>query len=59
MSDCEKDAEQRKLAKMVADELITRIQKEVGKSILNKIFWLSLAGMIALGIWLGAIKSPV
>jgi hypothetical protein len=44
---------------MVADELITRIQKEVGKSILNKIFWLSLAGMIALGIWLGAIKSPV
>lgn len=50
------DHDQKELARAVADELVKRIQREVGKSILAKIFWVLVGGVILLAIWTGQIK---
>lgn len=46
------------LAKKVADELMNRIYREVGKSVLKKLFWVLIALGIAVTVLFDKITWP-
>lgn len=46
------------LAKKVADELMDRIYREVGKSVLKKIFWFFASAVIVIAVLFDKIPWP-
>lgn len=52
------EEEERRLAKLIVDEMINRVYTEVGKSILKKIFWGAILVGLAIAISTGVIKIP-
>lgn len=58
MSDDDVTPADKKLAKAVVDELLNRVYREAGRSVLTKLVWWSIAAVVAVGVVLGAIKIP-
>ena len=50
--------EEERIAKKVVDYMFARIQQEIGKGVLRKLFWVALGVIVVLAIWTGVIKVP-
>lgn len=58
MSEEDKRREMEAMAEIVAQKLMKHIYEEMGKNVANKIFWLAIAVLIALGVSTGIIHLP-
>ena len=45
-----------KLATKIADRIFAKVYEEVGKNVLNRLFWIFILILLALGMYLGVVN---